>query len=103
VSVQHLEPAVRRFSLRGDDFKAAVTALERRTGLTRAALVKAGRRPGVVRISGTYGGPWRTLRIVTLDRAGGYTARIDLARRGLFHLRVLYPDGSRAVGSLRVR
>jgi hypothetical protein len=58
---------------------------------------------GVVRISRTYGGPWRTLRIAALDQAGHYRARIELARRGLLHLQVVYPDGSRAVGSLRVR
>jgi hypothetical protein len=57
---------------------------------------------GSVSVEGTYGHGWQTLVLVSTG-ASSYTARIPLARRGLLHLRIVYPDGSRSVGSIRVR
>jgi hypothetical protein len=60
---------------------------------------------GTVEIDGTYGPTprWRQLASVRSLPDGTYQARIHLTRRGLLHLRVLYADGSKAVGSVRVR
>jgi hypothetical protein len=67
-------------------------------------LTLQGRTPtaGTVIVQGSYGGVrWSTLaRVKAKDRA--YSARIYLGSRGQLHLRVLYPDGSRAVGSIHV-
>jgi hypothetical protein len=46
--------------------------------------------------------PWRRLATVSA-KDGTYTARVLLSHKGLFHLRVTYPDGNRATGSIRVR
>jgi hypothetical protein len=68
------------------------------------ALTLHGQAPtrGTIVVKGSYGGlHWSTLaRVETKNRA--YSVRIYLSRRGQLHLRVLYPDGSRAVGSVHV-
>ena len=69
--------------------------------LTLASAHDAG-TGGRVRISGTYTGRWHTIALVPLTDTG-YRARIWLRRRGLLHLRIVYPDGTRSVGSIRVR
>lgn len=58
---------------------------------------------GPVAIQGTYGRSWKTLSTLEVDGGGDFRVTIPLTRRGLLHIRVLYPDGSRAVGSTRVR
>lgn len=58
--------------------------------------------PGTVTVKGSYGGVhWTTLATVKA-KSGSYTTRIHLSRRGQLHLRVVFPDGSRAVGSIHV-
>jgi hypothetical protein len=57
---------------------------------------------GAVTVTGSYGDGWKTL-VTTVMRSGTYQAQVKLWRRGLLHLRVTYPDGSRAVGSISVR
>jgi hypothetical protein len=57
---------------------------------------------GTVTVEGTYGGGWRLLATVPM-RGGVYEARVELAQRRLLHLRVIYPDGSKSVGSVGVR
>jgi hypothetical protein len=46
--------------------------------------------------------PWQLLAAVPA-KDGAYTARVRLTRKGLFHLRVTYPDGHRSTGQIRVR
>jgi hypothetical protein len=46
--------------------------------------------------------PWHLLAAVPA-KDGAYTARFQLTRKGLFHLRVTYPDGHRSTGQIRVR
>lgn len=77
-----------------------------RHGRLGSSLTLSGKLSGadrrVVVVEGTYGDGWRVVgRAETRDGAYATTVRLD--RRGLFHLRVVYPDGSRAVGSIRVR
>jgi hypothetical protein len=56
---------------------------------------------GKVVIKGSYGGKrWHTL--ATPQATGAWKVPIYLARQGKLHLRVLYPDGSRAVGLIQV-
>ncbi len=56
---------------------------------------------GKVVVRGSYGGKrWSTL--ATTHAAHSWRAPVYLQRRGTLHLRVLYPDGSRAVGSIEV-
>jgi len=57
---------------------------------------------GTVSVEGAFSRPpWRLLAAVA-STSGSYRARIQLTRLGLLHLRVTYPDGHRAVGSMRV-
>jgi hypothetical protein len=57
---------------------------------------------GTVSVQGAFSQqPWRLLAAVP-SASGSYQARIQLTRPGLLHLRVVYPDGHRAVGSMRV-
>ena len=57
---------------------------------------------GTVSVEGAFvRPPWRLLAAVP-SAAGSYRARIQLTRAGLLHVRVTYPDGRRAVGSMRV-
>jgi len=94
----------------------AVTATLTRPRIRRIAVPRSGRsgssltfrgtvpdgEEGVVRLDATYGGAWR--RVARVNTVGGaYRVTVRLARRGLLHLRLVYPDGSRAVGSIRVR
>ena len=71
-----------------------------------SSLTLTGRLSGadgrIIVVEGTYRDGWRVVGRSEV-RGGSYSANVPLARRGLFHLRVLYPDGSRAVGSIRVR
>jgi hypothetical protein len=46
--------------------------------------------------------PWRLLAAVPATD-GSYTVRVRLSQKGLLHLRILYPDGHRSVGSIHVR
>jgi hypothetical protein len=58
---------------------------------------------GTISVDGAFRHPpWRTLATVPTD-GGAYIARIPLNQRGLLHLRVTYPDGHRAVGTIHVR
>jgi hypothetical protein len=58
---------------------------------------------GTIAISGRWGaGRWETLAVARgTDRT--FTFRLPLIRRGVLHLRIAYPDGSRAVGTYDVR
>lgn len=69
--------------------------------LTFHGSVPSGSSGGAL-FEGTYGGRWHPLA-VELSSDGGYTTRVILPHRGLFHLRFVYPDGARWVGSVRVR
>lgn len=61
-----------------------------------------GGEAGTVTIDGAYGGGrWHVLAAVPA-RDGSYSARIQLGRKGLLHLRVTYPDGHEAVGETAV-
>jgi hypothetical protein len=77
-----------------------------RHGLLGSSLTLSGTFSGadgrVVRVEETYGGGWRVVRRAEI-RDGRYATTVRLERRGLLHLRLVYPDGSRAVGSIRVR
>jgi hypothetical protein len=67
------------------------------------SIVLRGHAPtaGKVTVRGSYDGRrWHTL--TTPHAARAWKTRIYLAQRGQLHLRVLYPDGSRAVGSIRI-
>jgi hypothetical protein len=58
---------------------------------------------GPVTVEGSYDGgqTWQTLS--TVDSVGGsYTAQITLNQRGFLQLRIVFADGSRAVGSVTV-
>jgi hypothetical protein len=57
---------------------------------------------GQVVLEGTYGGPWHVLALDSTS-GGDYTTRFIVPRRGLLHLRLVYPDGTRWVGSVRAR
>lgn len=58
---------------------------------------------GTVEVEGAYvRPPWKRLAAVPAP-AGSYEARIRLDHKGLLHLRVIYPDGHRAVDEVRVR
>jgi hypothetical protein len=56
---------------------------------------------GVVTITGSYGDGWKTLA-TTAMQSGSYQAQVKLWRRGRLRLRVTYPDGSKAVGTITV-
>jgi hypothetical protein len=74
-----------------------------RFGTAGATLLLHGTAPtaGKVIVRGSYGGlRWHTLATARAKRS--YTVGVHLGRRGVLHLRVLYADGSRAVGSIRV-
>lgn len=60
------------------------------------------RTPGTVIVKGSWGGlKWKTLARAKVQNRT-YSLRVYLGRRGQLHLRVLYPDGARAVGSIHV-
>jgi hypothetical protein len=46
--------------------------------------------------------PWKLLAAVPA-KDGTYTARFRLTLKGLFHLRVTYPDGHHSTGQIRIR
>jgi hypothetical protein len=58
---------------------------------------------GIVTIEGAYTRPpWKVL-VAVPSRNSSYEARLRLEHKGRLHLRVIYPDGHRAVGEVRVR
>jgi len=70
------------------------------------ALTFRGTAPaGTVEVDATYGRRprWVQLTAVPVRPDGTYEAQIRLTQRGLLHLRLLYADGSRSTGSIRVR
>ncbi|HKN63324.1 MAG TPA: hypothetical protein VJV76_03230 [Gaiellaceae bacterium] len=57
---------------------------------------------GTVTVEGAYGhGPWHVLASVPVAN-GSYEAQLPLHRKGVLHVRVIYPDGQRAVGETDV-
>jgi hypothetical protein len=60
---------------------------------------------GLVEIDGIYGRrpAWHELASARVTTGGTYSASVLLRRRGLLHVRVLYADGSRAAGAVRVK
>jgi hypothetical protein len=58
---------------------------------------------GAVTIEGSYdaGQSWLTLATVR-SANGGYAAQVPLEQRGILQLRILFADGSQAVGSINV-
>lgn len=97
-------------------FKPATSTTSRRTAAPRIRLLRVphygaqgttivlhGIAPtaGRVLVRGSYDGShWHTLATPKATRA--WKTLVHLARRGQLHLRALYPDGSRAVGSIHV-
>lgn len=58
---------------------------------------------GPVTIEGSYDGgqTWQTLSRVT-SANGSYTAQVALSHRGFLQIRIVFADGSQAVGSVNV-
>jgi hypothetical protein len=88
------EPAVTRITLPRSASVGSFLTLRGRLSATES---------GTVSVEGaSIRPPWRLLAAVPAKN-GAYTARIQLVHKGLFHLRVIYPDGHRSSGLIRVR
>jgi hypothetical protein len=77
-----------------------------KTAVVGASLTFRGTAPaGTIHLDGTYGlrPAWHQLASASVSQGGTYVVRIVLRQRGLLHLRVMYPDGSRSTGAIRVR
>jgi len=77
-------------------------------GAVSSSLTLRGRAPGYggrfVVVEGSWNeGGWRTLAASRIGRRGAYRARFRLSRPGRLRLRLTYPDGTRSVGTMRVR
>ena len=77
-------------------------------GAVSSSLTIHGRVPGYggrfVVVEGSWnGGGWITLATSRIGRRGAYRARFRLARTGMLHVRLTYPDGTTSSGVMRVR
>jgi hypothetical protein len=90
----------------------------REPGITRIDGPKEARKGGVFTISGTAPAelrgpfhidvhwnarPWQTVAVGSLHGGGPYRGRVRLTRTGMLNIRVVFPNGDQARGSVRVR